>query len=214
MADQKKPAKRARDESADLDPDLSARLVEANAAIDRGETTTITRREKTRTHEGPETEFVTRVRETEGSETADKPWDELTQKQKQARADLYRSLEDGAESTPPPDPDTQGPDETGPERPTRKPWAVYSGEKVDTVHVSKIIFQNPKARNSLSVMQMQRALNEAGYHETLRDRGGYFSDGTLEALEAFKADKNLTDADLFEVLSTLFSGDPNVALTR
>ena len=172
----------------------------ADADIKAGKATPAERRPRPRKHEGPETEFVTRVQETEDPGTADKPWDELTQEQKQARADLYRSLE----PTPPSEPD----------RPTRKPWAVYSGEKVDTVHASKIIFQNPKARNSLSVMQMQRALNEAGYHETLRDRGGYFSDGTLEALEAFKADKNLTDADLFEVLSTLFSGDPNVALTR
>ena len=97
----------------------------------------------------------------------------------------------------------------------RKPWAVYSGGKVDDVHASKIIYENRKAKNSLSVLQMQRALTEAGFPQTLSDRGGYFGPGTLDALDAYRSSVDLpADTDLYDILVLLFKDDPNVALHR
>ena len=71
------------------------------------------------------------------------------------------------------------------------PVAAAASEKFPVrVDLSRLKFE-AKMRNSQSVAVVQRVLNELGYMDARRDRPGWLSSGTSEALRAFQGDAGL-----------------------
>lgn len=90
---------------------------------------------------------------------------------------------------------------------------VQGTDPTDEVRLSAVVYHNPRSRRSLSVWHVQRRLNERG-HSTNGEVGGYFSDGTREALRALQRELDLPGDGLPtpESLAALFGNDPNVTL--
>jgi hypothetical protein len=89
---------------------------------------------------------------------------------------------------------------------------VVSGGDHDEVHLASCVFKNKYARKSLTVHHLQRRLTELGYGEASVDSDGYFGDYTLQAIEAFRKDKNIKGTDPIDAATfeAIFIGDPNV----
>lgn len=76
-----------------------------------------------------------------------------------------------------------------------------------------IIFENKKSKTSMSVWQVQRRLNDLGYEIVRQAKPGYYEALTLNAVKAYRADKNLGDGEIdAEFLKSLFAGDRTVKL--
>ena len=81
------------------------------------------------------------------------------------------------------------------------------------VFESKIIFENKKSRTSMSVWQVQRRLFDLGYEIVRQAKPGYYEALTLNAVKAYRADKNLGDGEIdAKFLKSLFAGDKAVKL--
>ena len=81
------------------------------------------------------------------------------------------------------------------------------------VFESKIIFENKKSRTSMSVWQVQRRLYDLGYEIVRQAKPGYYEALTLNAVKAYRADKNLGDGEIdAKFLKSLFAGDKAVKL--
>lgn len=81
------------------------------------------------------------------------------------------------------------------------------------VFESKIIFENKKSKTSMSVWQVQRRLNDLGYEIVRQAKPGYYEALTLNAVKAYRADKNLGDGEIdAKFLKSLFAGDRTVKL--
>lgn len=102
-----------------------------------------------------------------------------------------------------------------PAAPKRRPspgGQAVSGQDVDDVSLSRIVFKNQFARKSLSVHHMQRRLAELGYADAYTDKDGWYGDLTMKAVAAFQADEGLAGGGLVDrvTLDALFYDDPNV----
>jgi peptidoglycan hydrolase-like protein with peptidoglycan-binding domain len=102
-----------------------------------------------------------------------------------------------------------------PAAPKRRPspsGQAVSGQDVDDVSLSRIVFKNQFARKSLSVHHMQRRLAELGYADAYTDKDGWYGDLTMRAVAAFQADEGLAGDGLVDrtTLDALFYDDPNV----
>ena len=81
------------------------------------------------------------------------------------------------------------------------------------VFESKIIFENKKNKKSMSVWQVQRRLFDLGYEIVRQARPGYYEALTLNAVKAYRADKNLGEGEIdAKFLNSLFAGDKAVKL--
>lgn len=90
-------------------------------------------------------------------------------------------------------------------------YAVVSGKDKDDVRLSSIVFENIKAKKSLSVHHLQRRLNEWGYASAYLDRDGWYGTLTRDAVYAFQKDHGLTVGTLdLATLNAIFEGDNNV----
>jgi hypothetical protein len=90
-------------------------------------------------------------------------------------------------------------------------YAVVSGKDKDDVRLSAIVFENIKAKKSLSVHHLQRRLNEWGYVSAYLERDGWYGTLTRDAVHEFQKDHGLTVGDLdLATLSAIFEGDTNV----
>lgn len=94
-------------------------------------------------------------------------------------------------------------------KPQPKAEYVVSGKEIDDVVLSSIVYKNNVSKKSLSVHHLQRRLTELGYAEASYDRDGYFSDGTLAAIEKFRTDKSINSTEKIdsETLLAIFDGD-------
>ena len=76
-----------------------------------------------------------------------------------------------------------------------------------------IIFENKKSKKSMSVWQVQRRLYDLGYEIVREAKPGYYEALTLNAVKAYRADKNLGDGEIdAKFLNSLFAGDKTVKL--
>lgn len=92
-------------------------------------------------------------------------------------------------------------------------YAVVSGKDKDDVRLSAIVFENIKAKKSLSVHHLQRRLNEWGYVSAYLERDGWYGTLTRDAVHEFQKDHGLTVGDLdLATLSAIFEGDTNVRI--
>lgn len=90
-------------------------------------------------------------------------------------------------------------------------YAVVSGNDKDEVRLSAIIFENVKAKKSLSVHHLQRRLNEWGFASAYTDRDGWYGVPTRDAIHEFQEAQGLPVGDLDMVtLKAIFEGDTNV----
>lgn len=90
-------------------------------------------------------------------------------------------------------------------------YAVVSGNDKDDVKVSAIVFENIKAKKSLSVHHLQRRLREWGYEEAYADLDGWYGVRTRDAVHAFQKEHGLEVGDInLETLKAIFEGDTNV----
>ena len=95
---------------------------------------------------------------------------------------------------------------------------VVSAVEIDAsdlveVFESKIIFENKKSKTSMSVWQVQRRLNDLGYEIVRQAKPGYYEALTLNAVKAYRADKDLGDGEIdVKFLKSLFAGDKTVKL--
>jgi hypothetical protein len=81
------------------------------------------------------------------------------------------------------------------------------------VFENKIIFENRKSRTSMSVWQVQRRLFDLGYEIVRQAKPGYYEALTLNAVKAYRADKNLGEGEIdAKFLKSLFAGDRAVKL--
>jgi len=81
------------------------------------------------------------------------------------------------------------------------------------VFENKIIFENKKSKTSMSVWQVQRRLYDLGYEIVREAKPGYYEALTLNAVKAYRADKNLGEGDIdAKFLKSLFAGDKAVKL--
>lgn len=92
--------------------------------------------------------------------------------------------------------------------------AVVSGNEVDDVSLSALVYKNHLNKKSLSVHHLQRRLNELGYTTAFLDKDGWLGDGTKIAVEQFRQDKNLVGSGLIdmETLKVIFEGDIGIKL--
>ena len=90
-------------------------------------------------------------------------------------------------------------------------YAVVSGNDKDEVRLSAIIFENVKAKKSLSVHHLQRRLNEWGFASAYTDRDGWYGVPTRDAVHEFQEAQGLPVGELDMVtLKAIFEGDTNV----
>lgn len=90
-------------------------------------------------------------------------------------------------------------------------YAVVSGNSVDDVTLSKIVYKNVMAKKSLSVHHLQRRLAEWGHGEAHLDRDGWYGDNTVKAVNDFQAKQGLPVGALDLVtLNAIFENDSNV----
>ena len=95
---------------------------------------------------------------------------------------------------------------------------VVSAVEIDAselveVFESKIIFENKKSKTSMSVWQVQRRLFDLGYETVREAKPGYYEALTLNAVKAYRADKNLGDGEIdAKFLKSLFKDDKAVKL--
>jgi peptidoglycan hydrolase-like protein with peptidoglycan-binding domain len=76
-----------------------------------------------------------------------------------------------------------------------------------------IIFENRKSKTSMSVWQVQRRLYDLGYEIVRQAKPGYYEALTLNAVKAYRADKNLGEGEIdAKFLKSLFAGDKAVKL--
>jgi peptidoglycan hydrolase-like protein with peptidoglycan-binding domain len=81
------------------------------------------------------------------------------------------------------------------------------------VFESKIVFENKKNKKSMSVWQVQRRLFDLGYEIVRQAKPGYYEALTLNAVKAYRADKNLGEGEIdAKFLNSLFAGDKAVKL--
>jgi peptidoglycan hydrolase-like protein with peptidoglycan-binding domain len=81
------------------------------------------------------------------------------------------------------------------------------------VFENRIIFENKKSKTSMSVWQVQRRLNDLGYEIVRQAKPGYYEALTLNAVKAYRADKNLGEGEIdAKFLKSLFAGDKAVKL--
>jgi peptidoglycan hydrolase-like protein with peptidoglycan-binding domain len=90
--------------------------------------------------------------------------------------------------------------------------AVVSGGEVDEVRLSAVVFENPTARKSLTIHHLQRRLAELGYDLAYRDKDGWFSHATREAVRQFQKQREIAgDGEVnAETFLAIFDGDVNV----
>ncbi len=92
-------------------------------------------------------------------------------------------------------------------------YAVVSGKDKDEVRLSAIVFENVRAKKSLSVHHLQRRLREWGFDGGYTDRDGWYGVSTREAVHAFQEAQGLLVGDIdMNTLSVLFENDNNVRL--
>lgn len=97
-------------------------------------------------------------------------------------------------------------------RPVPRGEAVVSGGEVDKIQLSAVVFENHLSRKSLTIHHLQRRLKELGYDIAYRDKDGWFSHATKEAVRQFQADRGYTANGevTAEVFLAIFEGDVNV----
>jgi|SRR6187431_1323444 len=93
------------------------------------------------------------------------------------------------------------------------PYAVFGGGTTDPVLYSRT--RPPKrgeGRNVLSVVQLQRKLQELGHNDARADKGGYYGAGVTRAVAAWQASKDhaVTGVLTREEFAELWEGDVNV----
>lgn len=101
-------------------------------------------------------------------------------------------------------------------RPSSPLGQAVSGNSVDTVRLSAIIFKNMFAKKSMSVHHVQRRLGELGYHDAWSDIDGWYGDLTKTAIAEYQSDYGIAgDGDVnMETLESLFIDDENVEVTE
>jgi hypothetical protein len=93
-------------------------------------------------------------------------------------------------------------------------YSVVSGKDKDDVRLSSIVFENIKAKKSLSVHHLQRRLNEWGYASAYLDRDGWYGTLTRDAVYEFQKDHGLNVGTLdLATLNAIFEGDNNVRVS-
>lgn len=96
-------------------------------------------------------------------------------------------------------------------RPKIRKDFVVSGKFTDSVHLSQINKRDAK-RKSLSVLHLQRALNNAGYDEAAADPAGKFGKLTTISLGKWQDDNKFSGDVDEKQAAMLFDGDPNVTI--
>lgn len=90
-------------------------------------------------------------------------------------------------------------------------YAVVSGGDKDEVRLSAIVFENVRAKKSLSVHHLQRRLNEWGFSIAYTDRDGWYGVPTREGINQFQEAQGLPVGELDMItLKAIFEGDTNV----
>ena len=90
-------------------------------------------------------------------------------------------------------------------------YAVVSGGTKDEVRLSAIVFENKRAKKSLSVHHLQRRLREWGFDGGYTDRDGWYGVSTRDAIHEFQKAQGLPVGDLtMDTLTALFENDNNV----
>jgi hypothetical protein len=90
-------------------------------------------------------------------------------------------------------------------------YAVVSGNGVDEVRLSSVVFENVHAKKSLSVHHIQRRLKEWGFMGGYLDRDGWYGTSTRDAIHEFQASQGLPVGELdMATLVALFENDTNV----
>lgn len=92
------------------------------------------------------------------------------------------------------------------------PYFVQGNGETDTIKLSSIKYKNMFAKRTLSVLHLQRRLEELGYPSG--DNGGYLGDPTVQAIKDYQSDEGLPatgEVDI-ETYKSVFKDDPNVVL--
>jgi len=91
---------------------------------------------------------------------------------------------------------------------------AVSGQDVDPVRLTSIVYKNKFYRKTLSVHHLQRRLSELGYPDAHSDADGWYGDLTMAAVAAYQADNGLAGEGVTDIatLESLFADDPNVAI--